>query len=73
MVDFLTDDVSASETVLAGVMTDVRRCAPGANAGTKVLLEKIKQLDGPQTVALAADAFADSVRGGEGKEGRLLP
>lgn len=69
LVDFLTENVSASEAVLSGIISDVRRCAPGANAGTKVLLEKIKQLDAAQTVALAADTFADSVRGGEGKEG----
>ncbi len=69
MVDFLTADISDAEVKLAEIQNDIRRCAPQANAKTKALLEEIKHIDINQTVRLAAEAFAKSVRGDEGKEG----
>ena len=43
LVDFAVDDMAAAESQLAELVAGVRRCAPGANAATKELLEALKK------------------------------
>ena len=69
IVDFLANDMAEAEAELAALQAGVRRCAPGANAATKKLLEVNKRLSGADMVAAAGKAFADSVKSDEGREG----
>ena len=69
IVDFLANDMAEAEAQLAALQAGVRRCAPGANAATKKLLEVNKRLSGADMVAAAGKAFADSVKSDEGREG----
>ena len=69
LVDFACDDAEALEATLTRLLTDIGRCAPGANAATKRLL--LASLTTPRARLLdeAADAFARCLRGEEGREG----
>ena len=49
----------------------VRRCAPGANAATKELLEANKHLDDVAMIRYAGE-ISKSVKSDEGKEGVFL-
>ena len=69
LVDFLVEDVAAAEAQLAELVAGVRRCAPQANAATKKLLEANKQLDDVAMIRYAGEAFAESVKSDEGREG----
>jgi isohexenylglutaconyl-CoA hydratase len=69
LVDFAVDDMAAAEAQLAELVAGVRRCAPGANAATKELLEANKHLDDVAMIRCAGEAFAKSVKSDEGKEG----
>lgn len=69
LVDFLEADMIAAEARLAEIKKQVRNCAPNANAGTKLLLEETKKRSLEDMIDYAAQAFVDSVRGDEGKEG----
>lgn len=69
LVDFAVEDMAAAEAQLAELVAGVRRCAPGANAATKELLEANKQLDDVAMIRYAGEAFAKSVKSDEGKEG----
>jgi isohexenylglutaconyl-CoA hydratase len=69
LVDFVCDDAGALEATVAKLLADIARCAPGANAATKRLL--LASLTTPRDRLLdeAADAFAQCLRGPEGREG----
>ena len=69
LVDFAVDDMAAAESQLAELVAGVRRCAPGANAATKELLEANKHLDDVAMIRYAGETFAKSVKSDEGKEG----
>lgn len=69
LVDFPVDDLAAGEALLADLVAGVRRCAPGANAATKKLLEANKYLDDTAMIRYAGEAFAESVKSEEGREG----
>ncbi len=69
LVDILVEDMAAGEAQLADIIAGVRRCAPQANAATKKLLEANKQLDDTAMIRYAGEAFAQSVKSDEGREG----
>ena len=69
LVDILTEDMAAAEAELADIVAGVRRCAPGANAATKKLLEANRTLDDVAMIRYAGEAFAESVKSDEGREG----
>lgn len=65
------DDVGALDAALAGVLTQIRRCAPDANRVTKALIRDIGDRDLNPFLDRAAQAFAEASLGDEGKEGML--
>jgi isohexenylglutaconyl-CoA hydratase len=69
LVDLVCDDALALEATLKKMLTDIGRCAPGANAVTKRLL--LASLTTPREKLLdrAAKDFAACLRGEEGREG----
>ena len=69
LVDILSADMAAAESELAAIIAGVRRCAPKANAATKKLLEANKRLDDVAMIRYAGEAFAESVKSDEGREG----
>lgn len=69
LVDFAVSNVSAAEAQESELRSQVRRCAPLANAATKRLLEQNKVLSASEMVAYAGRVFAESVSGDEGREG----
>lgn len=69
LVDILCDDMTAAEAQLNDLIAGVRRCAPKANAATKKLLEANKHLDDTAMIRYAGEAFAESVKSDEGREG----
>ena len=69
LVDILCDDMAAAEAQLNDLIAGVRRCAPKANAATKKLLEANKHLDDTAMIRYAGEAFAESVKSDEGREG----
>ena len=69
IVDFLADDMAEAESQLAELQAGVRRCAPSANAATKKLLQRNKELAGDAMIAEAGKFFAQSVKSDEGREG----
>lgn len=69
LVDILCDDLAAAEAQLNDLIAGVRRCAPKANAATKKLLEANKHLDDTAMIRYAGEAFAESVKSDEGREG----
>ncbi len=69
LVHHVCEDTAAFEATLAKVLTDIGRCAPGANAATKRLLLASRTTPLPELLDQAADAFAQCLRGPEGQEG----
>lgn len=68
LVDFVAEDATAMETKLLAVLHGIARCAPGANAATKALLQECAEVDMAPILDRAAQAFARQMRG-EGAEG----
>lgn len=68
LVDFVADDAAALEARLLAVLQGIARCAPGANAATKVLLQECAEVEFGPILDRAAQAFARQMRG-EGAEG----
>lgn len=64
-------DEAALEASLNRTLTDIRRCAPRANAATKRLLRSVESNDLETALDIAADVFADAQLGPEAKEGTL--
>jgi isohexenylglutaconyl-CoA hydratase len=71
LVHFVYDDVAALDAAVSGVLTDIRRCAPGANAHTKRLLFSILDRELSGSLDLAAQVFAEASIGDEAREGTL--
>jgi isohexenylglutaconyl-CoA hydratase len=69
LVDFVCDDGAALEAVLAKLLADINRCAPKANAATKRLLLASVATPRDRLLDDAAEAFAQALRGAEGREG----
>lgn len=65
------DDAAALEAGLAGVLDDIRKCAPGAVAVTKDLVIASVEEDLDDLLDRGAQAFAKAVRGPEGNEGTM--
>lgn len=71
LVHFVESDPRALEERLEQQLSQVLRCAPGANAATKaLLLASVDQPLGP-LLDQAAEDFAQAVTGAEGLEGTL--
>jgi isohexenylglutaconyl-CoA hydratase len=68
LVDFVADDAAAMEARLLAVLQGVARCAPGANAATKALLQECAEVEFGPVLDRAAQAFARQMRS-EGAEG----
>lgn len=68
LVDFAADDATGLEDRLLAVLQGIARCAPGANAATKALLQECAEADVGPILDRAARAFARQMRG-EGAEG----
>ena len=68
LVDFVSEDTTALEARLLAVLQGIARCAPGANAATKVLLQECAEVELGPILDRAAQAFARQMRS-EGAEG----
>ena len=68
LVDFVTDDATALDARLLAVLHGIARCAPGANAATKALLQECADVELGPILDRAAQAFARQMRG-EGAQG----
>ena len=68
LADFVAEDTTALEARLLAVLHGIARCAPGANAATKALLQRCAEPDYGPILDDAARAFARQMRG-EGAEG----
>jgi isohexenylglutaconyl-CoA hydratase len=69
LVHHLCEDAAQLEAMLGRVLADVGRCAPQANAATKRLLRASRSVPLDALLDDAADAFAQALRGAEGREG----
>jgi isohexenylglutaconyl-CoA hydratase len=68
LVDFVADDATALDARLLAVLQGISRCAPGANAATKALLQECAEVELGPILDRAAQAFARQMRS-EGAEG----
>ena len=68
LVDFVAEDATALDARLLAVLRGIARCAPGANAATKALLQECAEVDLAPILDRAAQAFARQMRS-EGAEG----
>ena len=68
LVDFVAEDATALEARLLAVLQGIARCAPGANAATKALLQECAEVEFAPSLDRAARSFARQMRG-EGAEG----
>jgi len=68
LADFVADDEAALEARLLAVLRGIARCAPNANAATKVLLQECAEVELEPILDRAAQAFARQMRS-EGAEG----
>jgi len=69
LVHEVAADPAALEALLAQVLDQIGRCAPGANAATKDILFSSLRQPLPEVLDRAAMHFAASMRGEEGREG----
>jgi len=69
LADAYAETEADLEPMLTGLLNDIGRCAPRANRVTKKLLQSVLPLGGEAFIERAADAFAQALRGDEGKEG----
>jgi isohexenylglutaconyl-CoA hydratase len=68
LVDFVAADATALEASLLAVLQGIARCAPGANAATKALLQECADVEFGPILDRAARSFARQMRT-EGAEG----
>lgn len=68
LVDFVAEDTIGLEARLLAVLQGIARCAPGANAATKALLQECAEVELDTILDRAAQAFARQMRS-EGAEG----
>lgn len=71
VVHFSEADTTALEQRLSDTLTQVKRCAPQANAATKALILNSQQLPLHELLDAAAQTFADAVVSPEGVEGTM--
>ncbi len=71
LVHYCVADLEALQQQLAVSITQVLRCAPGANLRTKALLLACTELPLEAVLDQAAETFADAVTGKEAAEGTL--
>jgi isohexenylglutaconyl-CoA hydratase len=69
LIDIVCDGQVALEAVLIKLLADIDRCAPKANAVTKRLLLASTTTPRDRLLDDAAEAFAQALRGPEGREG----
>jgi isohexenylglutaconyl-CoA hydratase len=69
MIHEVCADETALQTSLTRTLTDIRRCAPRANAATKQLLRSVETSDLPTALDIAAQVFAEAQVGPEAREG----
>ncbi|HEY6235971.1 MAG TPA: enoyl-CoA hydratase/isomerase family protein [Candidatus Elarobacter sp.] len=69
LVHFVCDDDASLEQRIKEVLEHIGRCAPGANAATKAILLASTEQPLSDVLDGAAQAFADALRGPEGREG----
>jgi isohexenylglutaconyl-CoA hydratase len=69
LADEVVDDAEALEAAEQRVRSQVRQCAPGANAATKEILLASEDLDPGAVRQFAAERFAACMLGDEGREG----
>jgi isohexenylglutaconyl-CoA hydratase len=69
IVHYLERGQEALEERLDLVLTQLRRCAPKANAVTKQLMLKVGEVEHEALLDQAADLFCASMRGPEGQDG----
>ncbi|MEM9462272.1 MAG: enoyl-CoA hydratase/isomerase family protein [Myxococcota bacterium] len=69
LVHELAEDGSQLEQILERILTQIRRCAPGAVAATKHLMLQVGATDLDRLLDEAAQRFAEAARGPEGTEG----
>jgi isohexenylglutaconyl-CoA hydratase len=69
LADFLAESTDDLEQRLQRVLNEIGRCAPGANAVTKRILFDSLAPDLDGVLDRASVAFAQQLRGPEGKEG----
>ncbi|HWB79818.1 MAG TPA: enoyl-CoA hydratase-related protein, partial [Nannocystaceae bacterium] len=70
LVHDVVDDRTLTETV-AETLTQIRRCAPGANAATKAIMLQAGSTALPELLDDAAAHFAAATRGPEAAEGMM--
>jgi len=69
LVDHACAGAAALETALAQTLAGIMRCSPHANAVTKRLILASRSLPRDELLEQSADAFAECLRGPEGREG----
>jgi isohexenylglutaconyl-CoA hydratase len=69
LVDIVCDDQVELEATLMKFLADINRCAPKASAATKRLLLASVTTPRDRLLDEAAEAFAQALRGEEGREG----
>ncbi|MHB8666420.1 MAG: enoyl-CoA hydratase-related protein [Burkholderiales bacterium] len=68
LADFVAADTTGLEARLLAVLQGIARCAPGANAATKALLQECAEVEFAPILDRAAQVFARQMRS-EGAEG----
>ena len=71
LVHEVVNDEETLEYRIKDVLSQVKRCAPIANATTKQLLLSVGEQPLESLLDYAAERFAEAVQGNEGKEGTL--
>ena len=65
LADYIADDTEKLSEILENIQQQVMKCAPGAIAVTKEIIENCNTIN----TVMAADLFSDCLVGEEGKEG----
>ena len=65
LADYVADDTEKLSEILENIQQKVMKCAPGAIAVTKEIIESCNTIN----TVMAADLFSDCLVGEEGKEG----
>lgn len=71
LVHEVVQDEAGIQSKLDEVLSQIRRCAPGAVATTKHLMHQVGTTDPEQLLDEAAQSFAAAARGPEGMEGMM--
>ncbi len=66
---YLGQDEGECDAHLVDVLARIARCAPGANAATKAIMQRVGEVDMERLLDDAAESFTDCLLGDEGAEG----